>query len=112
MNYSSYPIGQADFYVSQVKQQIEAEKKMSPQEFQEYEKMYIPHQKKQLSLVLKGNGLVLRDFKLKRKPTISGGFHKPIGESCTQITGLTGPDEGTTALFNNLTRRKSLVKDY
>ena len=30
------------------------------------------------------------DFKLKRKPTISGGFHKPIGESCTQITGLTG----------------------
>ena len=38
MNYSTYPIGQADFYRSQVQQQIEAEKKMSPQEFQEYEK--------------------------------------------------------------------------
>lgn len=112
MNYSTYPIGQADFYRSQVQEQIDKEKQMSPQEFQKYEELFVPHQEKQLSLITQGNGLVLRDFKVKRKPTISGGFHKPINESCTQITGLTGPAEGTTALFNNLTRRKSLVKDY
>ena len=112
MNYSTYPIGQADFYRSQVQQQIDKEKQMSPQEFQKYEELFIPHQKKQLSLISQGNGLVLRDFKVKRKPTISGGFNKPIGESCTQITVLTGPEEGTTALFNNLTPSKSLVKDY
>ena len=112
MNYSSYPIGQADFYRSQVQQQIDAEKQMSPEQFSKYEKMFAPLQKSQYNRIMKGNGLVLRDFKVKRKPTVSGGFHKPIEESCAQITGLTGPEQGTTALFNNMTRRKSLVKDY
>ena len=112
MNYSSYPIGQADFYKSQVKPQIEKEQSMTPEQFKTYEKLFLPYQQTQYSLIKKGNGLVLRDFKIEREPTVSGGFHKPIAESCTQITGLTGPGDSTTSLFNNMTRRKSLVKDY
>lgn len=112
MNYSSYPIGQADFYKSQIKPQLEKEQSMTPAEFKVYEQLFVPYQKQQLSLIQKGNGLVLRDFKVIRNPSVSGGFHKPIAESCTQITGLTGPEDSTTSLFNNMTRRKSLVKDY
>ena len=111
MNYSAYPIGQADFYRSQVKHQIQKEKEMSPSEFKEYEKMFTSLQKKQYSCIKQGKGLVLRDFKIFNTPTVSGGFHKPIQESCVQVSGLTGPDESTTSLFNNMTRRKSLVKD-
>ena len=112
MNYSPYPITQADFYRSQVRQQLKEEQEMSPEEFKQYEQLFIPHQQRQISLIKQGNGLVLRNFKESTTPSVFGGYYKPVAETCTQITGLTGPEESTTSLFNNMTRRKSVVKDY
>ena len=40
---------------------------------------------------------------------VESGYHKPINEKCTVITGT---PSGTNALWNNMTRRKSIVKDY
>jgi len=111
MNYSPYPITQADFYRSQIRQQLKDEQEMSPEEFKQYEQLFIPHQQKQISCVKQGNGLVLRSFKETTIPSVSAGYYKPVAETCAQITGMTGPGESTTSLFNNMTRRKSVVKD-
>jgi|TARA_B100001094_G_scaffold274833_1_gene282050 hypothetical protein len=112
MDYYPYPIVQPDFYRSQVQTVIEKEKSLTPQQFKEYEKSFIPDQKEQIHLLQKQNGIIFRSFELTKTPTVSGGFYKPVSEKCAQVTGLTGPSQGTTSLFNNMTRRKSLVKDY
>ena len=49
------------------------------------------------------------------KPTIDMGFHRPLSETCTLITGQLskGPSEvSSVSPWNNMTKRKSLVKDY
>ena len=48
------------------------------------------------------------------KPNVEYGFHKPLNESCPLITGQlnNGPEKNCSSLWNNMTRRKSLVKDY
>ena len=39
------------------------------------------------------------------------GFNRPLNEQCPLITGQirNGPEEGCSSLWNNLTRRKTLV---
>ena len=44
MSFSSYPFVQADFYKSQVREQIKKEQEMTPEEFKAYESMFVPHQ--------------------------------------------------------------------
>ena len=112
MNYSPSPITQADFYKSQVRARLNEERKMNPEGLKEYEKLFIPQQKNQMTCIKEGRGIIFRDFKETTTPDVSGGYYKPVPEKCTQIVGLTGPGEGTTSLFNNMTRRKSVVKDY
>ena len=49
------------------------------------------------------------------KPILENGNNIPLNEHCTLITGQLnkGPNEGTTVSpWNNMTKRKSLVKDY
>jgi hypothetical protein len=42
------------------------------------------------------------------------GNGKPINEDCTKIEGTLsyGPDTSCSSVWNNMTKRKSLVKDY
>ena len=53
-------------------------------------------------------------FKKDCKPLVIDGYHKPLNESCTAITGHLegGPEDSCTGVWNNLTKRKSIVKDY
>ena len=111
MNYSPYPIMQASFFKAQMNGKAKIERALPIEELEIYEKSLLEKQKKEINLIKKNNGLILRDFELYKTPTVSGGFHKPLSEVCAQITGMKGPDETSTALFNNMTRRKSLVKD-
>jgi len=48
------------------------------------------------------------------KPNVEYGYHKPLNESCTLITGQLNntPAQGCSSVWNNMTKRKSLVKDY
>jgi len=48
-------------------------------------------------------------FKNCSGKNVSSGYYKPLKEECTVITGT---PSGTAALWNNMTRRKSIVKDY
>lgn len=51
----------------------------------------------------------------KEIPSIDMGFHKPLSENCTLITGQLskGPTEvSSVSPWNNMTKRKSIVKDY
>tara|TARA_Y100000590_G_C15390888_1_gene890018 strand:+ start:250 stop:513 length:264 start_codon:yes stop_codon:yes gene_type:complete len=47
------------------------------------------------------------------EPNVVFGNNKPINEGCTSITGVLnyGPSNDKSFIWNNLTRRKSLVKD-
>ena len=112
MSFSSYPFVQADFYKSQVREQIKKEQEMTPEEFKAYESMFVPHQISQFKKIKKGQGIIFREYKETTQPNVSSGYYKPVKEPCTQITGLAKPEENSSSLFNNLTRRKSLVKDY
>tara|TARA_A100001037_G_C14815711_1_gene485327 strand:- start:85 stop:351 length:267 start_codon:yes stop_codon:yes gene_type:complete len=42
------------------------------------------------------------------------GYRKPLNEECAKVTGHlnSGPENGCTSLWNNMTRRKTLIKDY
>ena len=41
------------------------------------------------------------------------GYQKPLKEQCATITGgMVPPEEQCNSLWNNMTRRKSLIKDY
>ena len=48
-------------------------------------------------------------FPYSKDINVESGFNKPINEKCPVITGT---PSGTNALWNNMTRRKSIVKDY
>jgi hypothetical protein len=45
-------------------------------------------------------------------PKVEDGFHAPLNEMCTVITQNKGPEESCSGVWNNLTKRKSLVRDY
>ena len=112
MSFSSYPFVQADFYKSQVREIIKKEQELTKEQFKQYESIFFPHQISQYKKIKNGQGLIFREYKETTQPNVSTGYYKPVKESCTQITGLVKPEENSSALFNNLTRRKSLVKDY
>ena len=48
-------------------------------------------------------------FPYSKEMNVESGYHKPINEKCPAITGT---PSGTNSLWNNMTRRKSIVKDY
>ena len=58
--------------------------------------------------------LPTQEYKENCKPDVMYGYQKPLNERCPIITGVLDkkPDEICTSPWNNLTRRKSLVKDY
>ena len=45
------------------------------------------------------------------QPDVIHGYSQPLNEKCTLITGQLrdGPEKGCSSLWNNLTRRKSLI---
>ena len=45
-------------------------------------------------------------------PKVEDGFHLPLNEMCTTITYKGGPEESCSGVWNNLTKRKTLVRDY
>jgi hypothetical protein len=53
-------------------------------------------------------------YKESCQPDVMYGYHKPLNESCTAITGQinNSPDNICSSPWNNMTKRKSLVKDY
>jgi len=55
-----------------------------------------------------------QEYKENCSNDVMFGYHKPLNESCSKITGHLnkGPDENCTSLWNNMTRRKTLIKDY
>ena len=86
---NSYPFSESEFYQSNMKKNV--------------------HFKKQ------ENCLTQKQWKQSCEPSVSTGYHKPLKVSCVQITGQlnNGPLEaGCTSIRNNMTKRKSLVKDY
>lgn len=88
MNYAPYPVNDSDFYKT-------GEKNVFKKSSQ--------------------NCFPTQGYSQKSIPNIELGFHKPLSEKCPLITGQLskGPDEtSTVSPWNNLTRRKSLVKDY
>lgn len=56
------------------------------------------------------------DFKGDINPNVSYGYHKPLNEVCKPIKTNhfnIGPEESNTgSIWNNMTKRKTLVKDY
>ncbi len=44
------------------------------------------------------------------KPSVMQGYSKPLKEECPVITGEMS--DNCNSLWNNMTKRKSLVKDY
>ncbi len=63
----------------------------------------------------RNNCLLQKRWKPTCNVNVTTGYHKPLKETCTQITGQLnkGPLEaGCTSIWNNMTKRKSLVKDY
>jgi hypothetical protein len=41
------------------------------------------------------------------------GYNRPLNEKCATITGnMVEPEKQCNSLWNNMTRRKTLVKDY
>ena len=60
------------------------------------------------------NCVLLEKINQDCTPSVPQGYNKPIKEECTMITGTLndGPDKGCTSIWNNMTKRKSLVKDY
>lgn len=60
------------------------------------------------------NCVLLEKWNQSCEPSVPQGYHKPLNETCPQITGVLnkGPEDGCTSIWNNMTKRKSLVKDY
>tara|TARA_B100000902_G_C27182938_1_gene849873 strand:- start:788 stop:1060 length:273 start_codon:yes stop_codon:yes gene_type:complete len=90
MNYVEYPFQNPDFF----KKSIEVETEFIG-----------PKQK---------NCLTSDKYKSSCNEDVIFGNEKPIGEECTKLEGTLsfGPDTSCSSVWNNMTKRKSLVKDY
>jgi hypothetical protein len=52
-------------------------------------------------------------YKESCDPNVMYGYQKPLNEQCASITGgMVPPEEQCNSLWNNMTRRKTLIKDY
>lgn len=85
-NFSPYPIIDSDFYSSGEKNVF-----------------------KDTTL---GNCLNNQEYKTTIEPNTSVGYHKPINELCKDISGGNSELFKGGSIWNNMTKRKSLVKDY
>lgn len=89
MNYSDYPSTNAEFYERTDKINI-----------------FKPNENK--------NCFITHKLVKTTEPKVEYGYHKPLNEICPMITGQlnNGPEMNGSSLWNNMTRRKSIVKDY
>ena len=54
-----------------------------------------------------------QEYKEDCSPDPMYGYQKPLKEQCATITGgMVPPEEQCNSLWNNMTRRKTLIKDY
>jgi len=54
-----------------------------------------------------------QEYKEDCSPDPMYGYQKPLKEQCATITGgMVSPEEQCNSLWNNMTRRKTLIKDY
>ncbi|MBE18312.1 MAG: hypothetical protein CMH79_06075 [Nitrospinae bacterium] len=83
MNFSQYPIQDSNFYITNT---VEINKEKNCLQSQGYNK--------------------------ECKPDVLMGYHKPIKEGCKFTTNNPPLSDGCTSIWNNMTKRKSLVKDY
>ena len=52
-----------------------------------------------------------QSYKEECKPDPMFGYHKPLSEECPTITGnMVPPEEQCNSLWNNMTKRKGLIK--
>ena len=61
------------------------------------------------------NCLKLQGYNETCSPNVMNGYHKPLNEICKPIYNNqtdNDPKNNCTSVWNNLTKRKSLVKDY
>jgi len=57
--------------------------------------------------------LQTQGYKEDCTPDVMFGYQKPLNEQCASITGgMVPPGEQCNSLWNNMTRRKTLIKDY
>ena len=57
--------------------------------------------------------LQTQEYKEDCTPDPMFGYQKSLNEQCATITGnMVPPEEQCNSLWNNMTRRKSLIKDY
>jgi hypothetical protein len=57
--------------------------------------------------------LETQQYKESCDPNVMYGYQKPLNEQCAAITGgMVLPEEQCNSLWNNMTRRKTLIKDY
>jgi hypothetical protein len=87
---SSYPFQHSDFYKSSMG--------------------YLP----EINTQKDKNCILLEKWSQTCSAAVPNGYHKPLNEKCPAITGALdfGPDKGCTSIWNNMTKRKSVVKDY
>tara|TARA_B100000214_G_C23669810_1_gene491399 strand:- start:59 stop:319 length:261 start_codon:yes stop_codon:yes gene_type:complete len=86
MNFSSYPIQSPPFYKN-----------------------------KTVNVNKEVNCIASSNDKKECNPNVMNGYHKPLNESCPPITIQQNEmkiDDNCTSIWNNMTKRKSLVKDY
>ena len=54
-----------------------------------------------------------QEYKEECTPDPMFGYQRPLNEQCATITGnMVKPEEQCNSLWNNMTRRKTLIKDY
>lgn len=59
-----------------------------------------------------GNCLNTQGYTKTMEPNTTVGYHKPINELCKDIAGENNTLHQGASIWNNMTKRKSLVKDY
>ena len=59
-----------------------------------------------------GNCLNTQGYTTTMEPNTTAGYHKPINELCKDISGGNNNLYQGASIWNNMTKRKSLVKDY
>ena len=57
--------------------------------------------------------ITTQEYKEECSPAPMYGYQRPLNEQCATITGgMVSPEEQCNSLWNNMTRRKTLIKDY
>lgn len=94
MSYSHYPIKSAEYFKVKENTNVDKERHYS-------------------SVVDVESCLLFPNFREVTSPTPGYGYYKPVVEKVKPDDKVlvTDPRDGTSSLWNNLTKRKSVVKD-